>query len=118
MQTDTSNSNLISSDRVNGTDVYGTSGDKVGHIDHLMIDRQSGSIAFAVMGFGGFLGMGEDHHPVPWSSLRYDTTRQGYVTDISEAQLQSAPARNDDWQDDPVYRDRLYSHYGAPSYWL
>lgn len=57
---------LVSSDDVDGTDVYGNDGAHIGTIDHLMIDKQSGRVAYAVMGFGGFLGLGEDHHPVPW----------------------------------------------------
>merc|ERR1711974_142738 len=88
---DTTDHNFITSDRVNGTEVYGADDAKVGHIDHLVIDKHSGKIAYAVMGFGGFLGLGEEHHQIPWSALTYDTTLNGYRTGITEDQLQSAP---------------------------
>ena len=74
--------------------------EKIGHIDHLMIDKQSGHVAYAVMNFGGFLGMGEEAHPVPWNALRYDTDRGGYVTGDHKEQLEGAPSRSDDWRDD------------------
>lgn len=111
-------SSMISSADVNGTAVFGATDEKVGHIDHLMIDKQSGNVAYAVMNFGGFLGMGEEAHPVPWSALRYDTDRGGYVTAITQEQLEGAPARGDDWRDDSGYRDETYKHYGARPYWI
>jgi len=114
---DHADSQLISSDRVNGTEVFGAGSARIGHIDHLLIDRNSGKIAYAVMGFGGLLGMGEEHHPIPWSALKYDMDLGGYVTGITEDQLRSAPARRDDWREDAGWRESVYSHYGAPIYW-
>lgn len=61
------NSTMISSDKVNGTAVYSRTGEQIGTIDHLTIDKATGKVAYAVMGFGGFLGIGEDHHPIPWA---------------------------------------------------
>jgi sporulation protein YlmC with PRC-barrel domain len=113
-----SSATLVSSSDVNGTTVYGTDGNQVGHIDHLMIDKESGHVAYAVMGFGGFLGLGEDHHPVPWNALRYDTSRDGFVTDITEAQLKGAPERPDGWQRDRAWEQRTFDHYGVPYYWM
>ncbi|MFD2740538.1 PRC-barrel domain-containing protein [Sulfitobacter aestuarii] len=109
---------MVSSNDVNGTAVYGADGTQVGHIDHLMIDKKSGNVAYAVMGFGGFLGLGEDHHPVPWNALRYDPAREGFVTDITEAQLRDAPDRGDDWQRDRAWEKRTFDHYGVPYYWF
>ena len=109
---------LVSSSNVNGTDVYGRDGSHIGSIDHLMIDKQSGKVAYAVMGFGGFLGMGEEHHPIPWSKLRYDTTKGGFVTDISEQDVKGAPDRTDSWHTDRDWERRTHDHYGAPLYWL
>jgi len=109
---------LVSSSDVNGTGVYGADGSQIGHIDHLMIDKKSGHVAYAVMGFGGFLGMGEDHHPVPWNALRYDTSREGYVTDINAEKLKGAPERPDGWQHDRAWEQRTFDHYGVPYYWL
>ena len=112
------NSSMVSSSEVNGTEVYGRDGSHIGHIDHLMIDKVSGKIAYAVMGFGGFLGMGEEHHPVPWNSLHYDTSRNGFVTDITLETLQGAPARGDNWWSDRAWEERMFHHYGVPPYWI
>jgi sporulation protein YlmC with PRC-barrel domain len=108
----------ISSADVNGTDVYSPSGDHLGKIDHLMIDKTSGSISYAVMGFGGFLGIGEGHHPIPWRALSYDPARGGYVTGITKEQLEGAPARPDGWEDDRAYAEDAYRYYGIAPYWL
>ena len=110
--------NLVSSSDVNGTVVYGSDGSNIGTIDHLMIDKQSGKVAYAVMGFGGFLGLGEDHHPIPWGKLRYDTTRNGFVTDITEQELSGAPARSDNWYADRDWEQRAHAYYGVPQYWI
>ncbi len=113
-----SDHSLISSSEVHGTDVYGADGSHVGHIDHLMIDKKSGHITYAVMGFGGLLGIGESEHPIPWGKLSYDTDKGGYVTDISRQQLEGAPERSDRWFEDTAYRERVYSHYAVPPYWI
>lgn len=115
---DTTGSTVISSDRVNGTAVYGADDRRIGTIDHLVIDKESGRITYAVMSFGGFLGIGEDHHPIPWAKLRYDTRLGGYRTDITEEQLRNAPERRDDWYRDRSWEERAYSHYGVPPYWI
>ncbi|WP_371154389.1 PRC-barrel domain-containing protein [Jannaschia sp. 2305UL9-9] len=114
----TSSSKTISSDEVNGTAVYNTQGENVGHIDHLMIDKVTGRVAYAVMHFGGFLGMGEESHPIPWEKLEYDTTKHGYLTNITPEQLQGAPRRSDGWRDDDRYRDDVFRYYNTAPYWL
>ena len=108
-------SNLISSDRVDGTPVYATDGEKVGHIDHLMIGKRSGRVEYAVMSFGGFLGLGESYHPLPWDVLDYDTGKGGYVVSIDKDKLEQAP-----WYDrasqpafDRPYGENVYSYYGV-----
>lgn len=110
--------NLVSSTDVNGTEVYGRDGAHIGSIDHLMIDKQSGKVAYAVMGFGGFLGMGEEHHPVPWSKLSFDTAQNGFVTDITEQEVKGAPARNENWYADREWEQRTHDHYRAQNYWI
>jgi len=75
------NHQLISSEDVEGTNVYDMKGTKIGDIDHLMIDKISGRVTYAVMSFGGFLGLGHSHYPVPWTALKYDTKLNGYVTE-------------------------------------
>ena len=91
---------LISSEDVQGTDVYGIGDEAIGQIDHLLIEKISGRVAYAVMSFGGFLGLAHSHYPIPWSALKYDTALQGYRTGITESQLKDAPAFSDDsWMD-------------------
>lgn len=75
--TTTLGSDLVSSDRVEGTSVYNLSGEKLGSIDYLVIDKRSGQVRYAVLEFGGFLGMGTDRYPLPWSTLKYDTRQDG-----------------------------------------
>lgn len=117
LNTDRYNS-MISSQTVNGTDVYSPSGDRIGQIEELLIDKQSGRVAYAMMGFGGFLGLGEDYYPLPWGKLSYDTRLEGYVTDVTRQQLEAAPARNDDWYSDRDWERGYYGYYGLPPYWL
>ena len=109
---------LIASSDVNGTQVFNTEGDRIGSIDHLMIDKKTGKVAYAVMGFGGFLGLGEDQYPIPWNALKYDTAQEGYVTGITRAQLEASPKVGDDWQRDRVWEARAYEHYGVQPYWI
>src|SRR5258705_5094913 len=81
---------LIASDKVEGTAVYGPDSDKIGRIENLMIDKFTGKVAYAVLSFGGFLGMGSDHYPLPWPMLKYDEKRRGYCVDITRQQLENA----------------------------
>ncbi|MES2712938.1 MAG: PRC-barrel domain-containing protein [Pseudomonadota bacterium] len=86
-----SDHSLISSDRVEGTSVYNPSGEKLGSISSLMIEKVSGQVAYAVLSFGGFLGIGESYHPLPWNQLKYSTQQDGYVVSLNEEQLRGAP---------------------------
>jgi sporulation protein YlmC with PRC-barrel domain len=105
---------LISSERVEGTKVYNTQGDKLGSIEQLMIDKRSGHVRYAVLEFGGIFGMGTDRYPMPWSVLKYDTQLDGYVVPIDKKALNEAPRYRDD--EPPVYDAdygrRVYRHYG------
>ena len=109
---------LVSSSNVTGTEVYSRDGTHIGSIDHLMIDKQSGKVGWAVMGFGGFLGLGEEHYPIPWAKLSYEPKLGGFVTDITEEQVQGAPERHDTWYDDRDWERRAHEHYGASVYWM
>ncbi|HEX3664809.1 MAG TPA: PRC-barrel domain-containing protein [Rhizomicrobium sp.] len=111
---------LIGSDKVEGTSVYNLNGDKIGSIERIMIDKVGGRVAYAVMSFGGFLGMGSDYYPVPWSLLKYNEMLGGYEVNITEGQLKSAPKfrKDDPW----AYGNRnseaeLYSYYKVTPYW-
>ena len=111
------NKQLISSEDVEGTTAYDPGGRKIGEIDHLMIDKVSGRVAYAVMSFGGFLGLGHSHYPVPWGVLTYDTNLEGYRTNITEQQLKDAPEFSDDSWGDRDWEVRTHRHYTAPHYW-
>jgi hypothetical protein len=112
---------LIGSDKVEGTNVVRPNGETIGEIERIMIDKRSGQVAYAVMSFGGFLGMGEDFYPLPWSMLTYDENLDGYVVDLTDEQLRSAPKLNDTTDDD-MWADRkwgrsVHDYYGAQPYW-
>ncbi|HEY2135870.1 MAG TPA: PRC-barrel domain-containing protein [Xanthobacteraceae bacterium] len=107
---------LIGSDKVEGTDVYRSNGDKVGTIERLMIDKISGKVAYAVMSFGGFLGIGEDYYPLPWSLLTYNPRLDGYEVNIGEPQLKGAPkySRHEVWDwSDQARAARIDDYYGV-----
>jgi PRC-barrel domain len=108
---------LIGSDKVEGTAVYGADNRKIGTLQRVMIDKMSGKVAYAVVSFGGFLGMGEDYYPLPWANLKYDTSLGGYRIGIAEDQLKGAPKfnRNTDWDWSDRSRDKaVYDYYHTP----
>ena len=105
---------LISSDKVEGTSVYNRNGDNIGSIDHLMIDKVSGQVEYAVMSTGGFLGIGESYSPVPWDSLVYDVNLGGYVIDADRARLEKAPRFTPNAE--PNWSDRSYAE-SVDEYW-
>ena len=113
------NGNLIAAERVNGTNVYNTAGEKLGHVEDIMIDKASGKTIYAVMSFGGFLGMGAKQHPLPWSTLKYDPRQQGYVVDLDKKTLEGAPTyEGDDFAWTPDYGRKVDNYYKVPTYWL
>jgi len=111
------NHQLISSEDVEGTEIYEAGGKHIGEVDHLMIDKASGRVGYAVVSFGGFLGLGHSHYPVPWGALKYDTTLGGFRTNITEQQLKDAPEFSDDVWGDRNWETRTHRHYNAPHYW-
>jgi sporulation protein YlmC with PRC-barrel domain len=110
----TSANPVISSERVEGTAVYNASGDKLGTIDELMIDKISGQVCYAVMEFGGFLGIGTDRYPIPWSMLKYDTAQDGYVVPLDKTQIEGAPRYANDRvpEYDDTYKGTVDKYYG------
>jgi hypothetical protein len=108
---------LIPSDKVEGTDVFDPAGNKIGQIDHLMIEKVSGSVRYAIMTFGGFLGLGEGQYPLPWKAFRYDTNLGGYVTNVTEQQLKNAPEYDERSWSDRDWETRLHQHFGSKPYW-
>jgi hypothetical protein len=128
MQTDTLHSEtqhqrshtLIASDRVEGTPVRRSNGEKIGTIQRLMIDKISGSVAYAVLSFGGFLGLGQKHAPIPWARLNYDPTLGAYHVELSNEELSGAPSIAADEEFDWGDRSReveIHNYYRVPPYW-
>ena len=109
---------MISSDKVEGTTVYNRQGDKLGSIKTVMIDKRSGQVAYAVMSFGGFLGIGDRYHPLPWRVLTYDTNKDGYVVDLDKSRLEKAPSygasETPNWNDAKWGR-QVHDYYGVTS---
>ena len=114
-------STLISADKVEGTKVMNTAGEKLGSIENVMIDKRSGRVAYAVMSFGGFLGIGDKHHPLPWSMLKYDTNLSGYVVNLDKRVLEGAPAYSTGERvdlADEAYGRKVHDYYKVPPYWM
>jgi sporulation protein YlmC with PRC-barrel domain len=107
---------LIAASKVNGTSVYDHAGEKLGSIYDVMINKSSGKTAYAIMSFGGFLGMGNSYHPIPWQNLTYDEQKGGYVVDIDPTRLEGAPSyavgETTAWTD-PAFGPRVDDYYGA-----
>lgn len=120
MTTATGHTDAIRASRVIGTSVYNTAGESIGSIEDVMLDKTSNGIMFAVVGFGGFLGIGEKYHAVPWASLDYEKERGGYVVPFSKEQLKAAPAHSIDeltGNDGLNARDESYEYYKVEPYW-
>ena len=112
---------LIAADRVEGTEVRNPAGEKLGTIETLMIDKLSGRVAYAVMSFGGFLGIGDRYHALPWGVLKYDTDLASYVVNLDKQQLEKAPTydRSDeiDWND-RAWGKQVHDYYQVPPFWI
>ena len=111
---------FIESDRVEGAPVYGANDGYIGTIKRLIIEKVSGRIVYAVVSIGGFLGLGQESHTVPWGALRYDTKLGGYRTEITESELRDAPdfSREGEFAaHDPGRERALHDHYRQAPYW-
>jgi hypothetical protein len=107
----------IRASTVRGTAVYNGEGQHLGHIDDIVLTKREGRATYAIMSFGGFLGIGEQYHPLPWQSLTYDPALGGYVVNVSRDQLEGAPSYHPDAEpdwNDPDYDRRILTHYGYP----
>ena len=113
------NTSVIGSDKVAGTEVYDRSGRNIGSIEKVMIEKDGGKIAYAVLSFGGFFGIGDDHYPLPWEKLKYDEDLGGYRVNITKEEVEGAPKYHPDSDYDwrPSAQEELYRHYGQPPYW-
>ena len=110
---------LIASNKVEGTAVYNRDGERLGSIQNFMVDKVSGNAQYAVLSFGGFLGLGQDYYPLPWSMLTYDTDKGGYVVDLDKSQLENAPrySGGEEPKYDSDYGRSVYDYYGVTYPW-
>jgi hypothetical protein len=105
---------LISSDKVEGTEVYNRDGERLGTITNFMVGKRDGKVRYAVMTFGGLFGVGERYYPLPWDVLTYDTGKGGYVVGLDKDVLKGAPSyeRGSEPIFDRSYDQELYGYYG------
>ena len=111
---------LIGSDRVEGTAVYGTEGEKIGAVERVLIEKRSGQARDVEISVGSFLGMGGTLHSLPWDKFDYDTELGGYRLDVTEDQLKGAPSYRENERDmahDRDYRSRSYDYWSVSRYW-
>jgi hypothetical protein len=111
---------LVASDRVEGTAVRRSDGFKIGTIQRLMIDKVGGKIAYAVLSFGGFLGIGSKHIPVPWERMKYSASLDAYEINVTDEELARAPAYEADKEFDWGNREdeiMIHNYYRTPPYW-
>jgi hypothetical protein len=110
---------LIAAGKVQGARVFNTALEDLGHIDDIMIEKQTGRIAYAILVSGGFLGIGGHHYPLPWEKLRFDPEMSGYIVDIDRSVLEGAPSYAGDaaWNDDAWTRN-IYAYYGVHPFWM
>lgn len=121
MPTPDGHTKAIRASRVIGTDVYSTTGDKIGEIEDVMLNKLDNQIMFAVVGFGGFLGLGEKFHAIPWASLDYEKDKGGYVVPFTEKQLKDAPSHSLNEltkNDGEAARDSAFDYYKVERYWV
>jgi sporulation protein YlmC with PRC-barrel domain len=120
MATVSGHTSAIRAKKVIGTSVQDRSGRKIGTVEDVVLDKTSNNIMFAIVGFGGFLGIAEKYHPIPWSALDYDPTQNSYVIGYTKEQLSAAPADSIDalvGDDGTAYRDRAFDYYKEDRYW-
>ncbi|MBA2124715.1 photosystem reaction center subunit H [Hyphomicrobium methylovorum] len=108
---------MLETSKVPGTSVYGMSRESIGEVDDLIVDTISGKVRYAVLSFGGFLGLGKSSYVIPWTSLKWDADLNGYVTGVTEEQLKMSPDLDPLSIRDREMEQRLHSAYGAPQYW-
>lgn len=120
MPTASGHTSAIRATQVCGTSVHDTTGRKIGEVEDVILDKLSNNILFAVVSFGGFLGIGEKFHPLPWSSLKYDKPKGTYVVEFTREQLEAAPVAGLEeltQNDGQEFRNRIHDYYKAPRYW-
>jgi len=120
MSTASGHTSAIRATKVLGTPVKNLSGQRIGQIEDIVLDKESNAIMYAVVGFGGFLGLAEKYHPLPWPALDYEPEDGSYVVPYSKEELKLAPADSLEAltaNDGVGFRDQSYKYYNVPTYW-
>lgn len=120
MPTPTGHTLAVRAARVIGTEVKDSEGNVIGKIEDIILDKMDNSIMFAVIGFGGVLGLGEKFHPLPWSVLDFDPAQDAFVVPYTKDQLRAAPAdtiKELTKGDGQWARDKAFDFYKVPPYW-
>jgi hypothetical protein len=108
---------LIMSSRVTGTPVFNRAGERIGQVDDLSVHKTSGQVIYGILSFGGFAGLGEHHHPIPWSMLDYDPQKEGFVISLDKKALENAPSLSREELEElgagDTWRTRLFDYYGS-----
>lgn len=109
---------LVTGSRVDGQPVFSTDGKKLGKIADLIIDKASGQTVYALMAFDGFLGVGEQYYPVPWSKLDYNPAKHGFTVPLTRDQIEAGHQVSDkEVEDEIAWREQVHSYYDAIPYW-
>jgi sporulation protein YlmC with PRC-barrel domain len=111
---------IMAASTLEGDAVVNTKGEDLGNIEEIMLDVPRGRIAYAVLSFGGFMGMGDKLFAIPWSALVLDTERKCFVLDVDKERLKLAPGFDKDhWPTmaDPRWASDIHSYYGSRPYW-
>lgn len=112
--------NLVKTDEIIGVNVINTQDEDLGEIKELVIDKLSGHVVYAVLSFGGFLGLGDKYFALPWKALNYDLNKDAFILNVSKEQLKNAPGFDKDhWPDmsDRTWESRIYKFYSIKPYW-
>tara|TARA_R110000751_G_scaffold36104_5_gene88425 strand:- start:1871 stop:2263 length:393 start_codon:yes stop_codon:yes gene_type:complete len=107
---------LTPSENMRGVAVQGADGRSLGHVDHVVIDKRAGRLAYVVLAYGGVLGIGERLHPLPFDALAYDRSIDGYRAMVTRDDIEGAPHSLADerrWSD-PEWRRKIDSHFAIP----
>lgn len=110
---------LVACDRVEGSRVYGADGKQIGHIERLMLEKSDGRIAFVILSFGGFFGIGQDHYRLPWEKLRFDARIDGYRVNMTKNDIEKA--RRFALKDEIAGHGsdhKSHDYFGVPPYWM
>jgi len=99
-----------------GADVESQTGDTLGTIETIMLDQDHGEVAYVVLSYGGFLGLGDKLFAMPWDIFRYNAADECFVVNVSKEALKSSPGFDKDhWPDmsDPTWETTIHNYYGT-----